>query len=151
LRKAARRIDALGWGRRPLILTGHSLGGAISAILHTFWDGLQPELATQGTRPVCTYTFAMPRFGDAEAVRHATNLYPIYHPGDWVPTLPPVAAGFADVDSEYALMDDGLDQTLQYKGRMHTLEKHAIAHYRSEFETDAAVERRMKMDQESLP
>jgi hypothetical protein len=134
------------WDRRSIIITGHSLGGAISAILHTFWNGLQPELIQHHMRPVCTYTFGMPRFGDAEAVRHAINLYPIYHPGDWVPTLPPTGAGFADASSEYALMDDGLDPTLEYKGRFRTREKHAIAHYRSQFETDAAIKRRVKLD-----
>jgi hypothetical protein len=135
------------WDRRPITITGHSLGGAISAILHTFWDGLQPELVEHDMRPTCTYTFGMPRFGNTEAVRCAKNLYPVYHPGDLIPTLPPRETGFADVNSEYALMDDGLDPTLEYKGKFRTLEKHAIANYRSQFETDSAIKRRLKLDQ----
>jgi hypothetical protein len=104
----------------PLIyVTGHSLGGAMSGILHGLWNVDAVENAGQYGRVNypqvrSAYTFGMPRFGDENAMELLRN-YPLYypsvgrafhpyhilHPLDNIPGVPPRSLNYADSDFEW--------------------------------------------------
>jgi predicted lipase len=92
--KLSEKLVRWRWDDRPIYITGHSLGGAISAILHTYWLKLLPAVETNKMYSTAAYTFGMPRFGSSRVVVPST-LYHIYNPGDMLPTLPPEGLGYA--------------------------------------------------------
>jgi hypothetical protein len=72
----------------PIFFTGHSLGGALSAVMDRLWETEWP------TDERSTIVFGCPRFGNAAAAA----LLPcrsLVRPGDPVPRIP-VGFGFAD-------------------------------------------------------
>lgn len=73
-----------------LVVTGHSLGGALAAIAST-------ALAAQGQKAT-TYTFGEPRNGDAAWASYVNGKVPNYfrvtHYNDGVPQIPPTLLGF---------------------------------------------------------
>lgn len=67
---------------KPLFLTGHSLGGALSVLAAC-------RLASLGRRPVATYTFGSPRVGDFQfCAGYALPTYRVVNRLDIVPELP---------------------------------------------------------------
>jgi pimeloyl-ACP methyl ester carboxylesterase len=82
----------LGGGRRPLWVTGHSLGGALAALtaLRLRWD-LQGATATPPA--VTVYSFSAPRICNPEFCRRFNQEVPICfrltYRNDLVPSLPP--------------------------------------------------------------
>ncbi len=79
----------------PLILTGHSLGGAMTAVLANHLS------ANYGIRPAAIYTFGMPRPGSPDfAANYNAQLgavtYRLVHGTDPVSTVPP-GSGYAHV------------------------------------------------------
>ncbi len=77
---------------RPLLIGGHSLGGAIATIL-------AEGLLRNGLPPAAVYTFGMPRPGNARfACTYNTALggvtYRLVHGEDPIPTIPPYALGY---------------------------------------------------------
>lgn len=73
----------------PLLLTGHSLGGAVASLA-----ALDPQLRA-GRRSISLYTFGAPRVGNPEFAsllpkRLKTSLR-LYHKTDWVPSMPPAS------------------------------------------------------------
>ncbi|HJV85980.1 MAG TPA: lipase family protein [Noviherbaspirillum sp.] len=89
----------------PVIVTGHSLGGAMAAILYGMEEfrGYWPP----STGPQC-YTFGMPRYGNALATCMQPYPFHTYHLKDPVPRLPPALLGFAAADQLEYCVDEKL-------------------------------------------
>lgn len=92
----------------PVYVTGHSLGGAMAAILHARLD--EADFHPFRHRPrhrispaTSCYTFGMPRYGDTSAKAVLPQPYHIYNELDAIPTLPPKLLGFADSANERCL------------------------------------------------
>ena len=92
----------------PTYLTGHSLGGAMAAIMHAIWptsiaEGYQlwessivPRFLTHSA-----YTFGMPRYGNFDAVMEFRKPYHIYNSKDIVPSVPPTWFGYDSCTTEF--------------------------------------------------
>jgi pimeloyl-ACP methyl ester carboxylesterase len=80
--------------RPNLYFTGHSLGGAIAAIL-------APRMCER-----TAYVFGSPRFGNAQAVERAEP-YAYVRPNDLVPHLPWDRLGYANAASRLDVVGDG--------------------------------------------
>ncbi|MGR9408061.1 lipase family protein [Rhizobium leguminosarum] len=96
--------------RTPLVITGHSLGGAMAAILSALWEqGPYGETYHPRGRfgvelPVAScYTLGMPRYGDMRAVTSFVEPYHLYNEADIVPTVPPRWLGFDNCYNEFML------------------------------------------------
>lgn len=94
-------------------VTGHSLGGALAAILHALlssdymyrrYIGCWPRHKDLTTHSC--YTFGMPRYGNFHAMAHFASPFHIYNQSDIVPTVPPKFLGFDDSPIEYCLTAD---------------------------------------------
>jgi hypothetical protein len=86
MRELSRKLVARG-GVRAKYLTGHSLGGAIAAIMAQFWD----------TPTACV--FGCPRFGNAVATElRRPQAY--IRKSDLVPHIPPRLLGYADLETK---------------------------------------------------
>ena len=81
--------------QRRVYVAGHSLGGAIAALL-------APRLRGGQT----AYVFGSPRFGNAGAVAAAPP-YAYVRLDDLVPHLPPTALGYADAAPRLDVLGDG--------------------------------------------
>lgn len=129
-------------GKFDLIyITGHSLGGAIAAILHSLMQPdkqleknkynrmLKPYLSTS------CYTFGMPKYGNLAA---ATFKFPIHllHEGDLIPTVPPSWLGYKESEDRIVMPDPlpsdrgsksfifGWKRRLQYVKAKHEIENY---------------------------
>lgn len=109
--------------RPPVYVVGHSLGGAMTAIVGAL-DGLSvlaagDAISTQ--RPHLgvhsAYTFGMPRYGDKSVIANLPRPFHTYSPLDIVPCLPTNSIGFADCDTEYCLDTRGLTQVVSRPAR----------------------------------
>jgi len=93
----------------PVYVAGHSLGGAMAAVLQALDGAAVSEAAGAPLAPRrrlgihATYTFGMPRYGDAGMVTRLAAPFHVYRPEDAVPTVPPAGMGFADAADEYCL------------------------------------------------
>jgi predicted lipase len=93
----------------PIYVTGHSLGGALAAIMHVVWSREYPKVhAFPGNilfaaKTDASYTFGMPRYGDMRAVTQYATPYHLYNELDIVPTVPPKWLGFENCFSEFKL------------------------------------------------
>mmetsp|Transcript_37267 Transcript_37267/g.94503 ORF Transcript_37267/g.94503 Transcript_37267/m.94503 type:complete len:380 (+) Transcript_37267:173-1312(+) len=97
-----------GGGGLGLVLTGHSMGGAMAMLAALDFAHTQPKL-----RPVSTYTFAAPRVGDSRFARLFSATFPrkrhhwaLQVASDAVPHLPFRAWGFEHPDGVAVLADD---------------------------------------------
>lgn len=101
-------IRSHGGPEVPVYVVGHSLGGAMSAIMYavagkTFDTFYAHETLGVPNIPVhSSFTFGMPRYGNAEALRLATPFH-VYNDRDAIPTVPPQWCGFANAADEYCL------------------------------------------------
>jgi Lipase (class 3) len=91
----------LRWRGLPVYVTGHSLGGAMSAILHGFWNTMLPRVTDAGLHSLCAYTFGMPRYANDVGVHSIFFPFHVYRQRDLVPSVPPRALGYADSPDEY--------------------------------------------------
>lgn len=93
------QLVKLGLGASQLILSGHSLGGAIAAVA-------QCILVGRGAKLVPTITFGAPRFCDKEAIaaRNSIEHAPVQirRHGDFAPFVPGRVFGYADPVVQYA-------------------------------------------------
>jgi triacylglycerol lipase len=84
------------WAHQPLLLTGHSLGGALAVVAAKL-------LRQDGSANVSgVYTFGMPRCGGQRFADHydrnlGPRTYRFVHGDDIVPTVPPMNLGFRHV------------------------------------------------------
>lgn len=113
------------FGKDSLVyVTGHSLGGALAAILHALWSRdymyhyriSQSSLRNEYIVTHSCYTFGMPRYGNFHAVQHFASPFHIYNESDIVPTVPPKCLGFDDSLIEYCLTADGKVDGSNLKG-----------------------------------
>jgi len=85
LRPLIDQLQNLGGPDRPLLLTGHSQGGAVAALATL-------ALASIGFQVEATYTFAAPRSGPREFVERVQSpVFRFEYGVDLVPWLPPAA------------------------------------------------------------
>jgi predicted lipase len=81
-------------------VTGHSLGGGITALATS-------SFIAQGLKVTNTFTFGEPRNGDANWVKYISgqipdaNYYRVTHASDGVPQIPPLSLGFHQHGIEY--------------------------------------------------
>ena len=80
--------------KRPVWVTGHSLGGAVAVLLVATLDH-------RGFEDVTAITFGQPKFTDAHGAEKLSHLklLRIVHDEDPVPMLPPAIVGGAEVSS----------------------------------------------------
>ncbi|MFN3657904.1 MAG: lipase family protein [Pseudolabrys sp.] len=106
----------------PVYVVGHSLGGAMAAILYalggrTFYSRYMYEAVN---RPVpsshSSFTVGMPRYGDKRAVASLRNPYHCYNVLDVVPNLPFHILGFEDSQKEYMIRGGKLIQNSRRGG-----------------------------------
>jgi pimeloyl-ACP methyl ester carboxylesterase len=95
--------------KKRVLVTGHSLGGAIATLAHA-------QARTRGILTDC-YTFGAPRVGDRDFVARYRRAglnelhYRMVMEGDPVPALPPAWLGFRHVGTEvYASSEGHLEQ-----------------------------------------
>jgi len=99
----------------PLYVTGHSLGGAMAAIMHAIWgmtvsaEFVQEGIVHNRLRTYASYTFGMPRYGDMRAVTNYRQPYHLYNEFDVVPTVPPKWLGFENCSNEFMLDGSSLE------------------------------------------
>jgi len=114
----SQKIASLNMSHRddtPIYVTGHSLGGALSAIFHILWrrqplkSGVYEGGISRSERTDASYTFGMPRYGDMRAVTQCVTPYHLYNDLDVVPTVPPKWLGFENCFSEFKLDGTSLE------------------------------------------
>lgn len=124
---------------QPVVLCGHSLGGAIAATAAL----LLPE--RHNCQPQSTYIFGAPRLGDRMSVsrlrRAEGTIFHIRRKGDQIPNTPPKSFGYADYPAEFdpylrdIFMSQGRwDQDLYnwYKFGQEKAQSHFMESYRSD-------------------
>ena len=86
-----------GHRNRPskIVVTGHSLGGAVAAILYSFGE-IQITRDASPQRIDDCYTFASPRYANAAYMKATRAPYNLVNDNDIVPYLTPRAIGYAD-------------------------------------------------------
>lgn len=129
-------------------LSGHSLGGAIAAILNaTSWAG--PTLSVESC-----YIYGAPRIASATALRHLRQPFPIRRTSDPVPHVPPKQLNYGDYT--YRIQPDGAffnesvgpelwnyaKWLLTLKGKRF-IENHCIERYRCEMMKKAGKDHRV--------
>lgn len=104
-------------------VTGHSLGGALAAILHGLWNKNPYRYSHFGHggneryfRTLSCYSFGMPRYGNFHAMEHFSSPYHIYNQGDIVPTVPTKLLGYEDCLIEYCLNSESKVDYSRVKG-----------------------------------
>ncbi|MDD3311199.1 lipase family protein [Pseudodesulfovibrio sp.] len=119
LGQIATEVDRRFGGNNPIYVTGHSLGGALAAILHALCDerrymkcgcDMDYFLGFYIDRMFSTescYTFGMPRYGNLKAVLYFRNPFHIFNEYDIVPSVPPRKFGYSDCFNEKCLSADG--------------------------------------------
>ena len=96
-----------------IYITGHSLGGAMAAIMNAemlagfHWRSSARRHFSFGRFfPRACYAFGMPRYGNHYAVTHLAHPFHVYNERDLIPAVPPRFLGFADCPDEYCLTSD---------------------------------------------
>ena len=95
----------------PIYVVGHSLGGALAAILHAttntftgvYCGESELNIFRSEYATISSYTFGMPRYGNFNAMVQTKNPYHMYHELDLVPCVPSRLMGYFDSLNEYKL------------------------------------------------
>jgi hypothetical protein len=101
---------------RPVWVTGHSLGGAVAALL-------MATLEHRGFKEVAGVTFGQPKVTDARGVERLArlNLLRVVHEADPVPMLPPV---FLEVGEIGIYHHSGAELLIRPDGKTAHLKRH---------------------------
>lgn len=92
-------VTLLGSLSQPICITGHSLGGAMAAILFA-------RLLARFNgppRPITCYTFGMPRYLCKGSSPSLAIPHHVFNENDPVPILPPKLLGFVDYGNEFCI------------------------------------------------
>ena len=100
--KVAQKLIQISNENIPIYITGHSLGGAVAAIMNILFDEWIAKYPLH--RPSPPYTFGMPRYGDTGAVQNLSSPYAVFHPKDVIPKVPPEFLGYADCDTKFSVV-----------------------------------------------
>jgi hypothetical protein len=93
----------------PIYVTGHSLGGAMAAILYAVWGMPRSYWMGRDATPIDSgYVFGMPKYGDLNTVTWLPIPHHIYNTEDIVPSVPPDWLGFAPCFTEYEATDKAI-------------------------------------------
>lgn len=104
------------FGRQNNIYTtGHSLGGALAAILNAKVGAWRKHRCCGPSQSygrfrhdvIGCYTFGMPRYGDLDTVVDLPGPYHVYNKEDIVPTVPPRFLGYEDCLDEFCISGSG--------------------------------------------
>lgn len=109
------------WDAANIYIVGHSLGGAIAAIMHLIWrekftfkagyyarcpfveyDNCEAMFPDSLITHSC-YTFGMPRYGNWIAANWAGQQFHMYNERDIVTSLPPKCSGYGDSEVKYCI------------------------------------------------
>lgn len=111
--------------RLPIYITGHSLGGAMAAILNARWlnDISQAQefrrysYDQKMVEPISCYVFGMPRYGNPYVINNFPSPFHVYNQRDGVPTIPPRFFGYSDIPSahEFCLSEKNAQPISGYK------------------------------------
>lgn len=88
----------------PVYFTGHSLGGALSAVLFFKFK----NQSKRGINPInikSAYTFGMPRIANRNVIEF-DKIFHFYNPLDIVPKVPMEILGFSNISPEYTFKDN---------------------------------------------
>ena len=97
----------------PVYVVGHSLGGAMAAILHALDNTHFASYYRGGSEisvninTTCSYTYGMPRYGNEPMVYQLRSPYCLINENDVVPTVPPKWLDYADAPDRWRLSDNG--------------------------------------------
>lgn len=118
-----------------IIMTGHSLGGAIATLLAMhFRDALRGLLMSRGG--VALYTYGSPRVGNLALATYVTQQqtgqpsggnFRVTHNHDVVPRVPPAIEGFRHVSPEYWLTPGPDTRTVYTPGDVQECDGYANA------------------------
>lgn len=92
-----------------ICVTGHSLGGAIAALLFNKLSK-NNTLHRNNIKLHSCYTFGMPRYGNHEAIEYLASPFAVYNINDIVPIVPPKFFGYRNSLNEYELSSDNIKQ-----------------------------------------
>ena len=107
----------------PIYVTGHSLGGAIAAIVFGVWklhltdSKNKPNDTRRIVTPHSSYTFGMPRYANFSTIVSIRTPFHIYNEKDIVPDVPPRFAGFENCTHEYLLDGEAIERMPRIGGR----------------------------------
>lgn len=99
--------ELLKYSNSNVYIMGHSLGGAMSAILYNLLI-TNEQLINNNLEIKSCYTFGMPRFGNIEASKKLKSPYQTYNTNDVVPVIPPKCLGYENSPEEYELLNNGI-------------------------------------------
>jgi hypothetical protein len=108
----SQKLAQLDVGDTPVYLAGHSLGGAMGAIIH-HGQICKPTNGIADIRTHSCYTFGMPRYASARAIASMRLPHPFLNTKDPVTGLPFKLMGYADVPGE-----ESVDQARVRKRRI---------------------------------
>jgi hypothetical protein len=90
----------------PVYFTGHSLGGAMSAILFSEFKEAQ-MMQVINNNIIAAYTFGMPRFSK-KLMYIFSDIHHVYNKLDIVPRIPPQFLNYATLTPEYSFESERL-------------------------------------------
>lgn len=126
-----------------IYVTGHSLGGALAAILHALWNedpyryrSFSHKRINNHFRTISCYVFGMPRYGNFHAMEYFASPYHIYNQADIVPTTPSKLFGYEDSLIEFCLNSESEIDQSKVKGSSFAKFIYGLATYKGIKEHD---------------
>ncbi len=102
----------------PVYICGHSLGGAMAAILNAVWydrdyyrNSCSNWCLYEFKKPHSCYTYGMPKYGNFHFIDWLQTPFHFYNKDDIVPTVPPSLLGYEACFEEYRLDGKSIENT----------------------------------------